>query len=338
MPSKKNNPYLWDMISIGDSGLDVFLEVAEAGVLYNASADQSLFCLSYLDTVPVDGISYSVAGNAANNAVGSSRLKMKTACYTELGSDLTAEKIVRQFEKEKVSSKFAHIHKGSESNYTVVINYNAERTQLSFRRERDYKMPLLEPSRWAYLTAMGHFPAKLYKDLYGYITRCRTKLGFNPGVEQIREGLESMKEILTRTSVLFLNKEEARQLFSFEMLREVDDTEELKALLFKAWDFGPEKVVITDGGNGAYAFDGKKYWHVGVLPVTVLEKTGAGDAFATATLAALFHGEPFQEALVWGALNGASVVQSVGPQAGLLSLTSINQMRKKHHKHRAREI
>lgn len=50
----------------------------------------------------------------------------------------------------------------------------------------------------------------------------------------------------------------------------------------------------------------------------LLKKTGAGDAYATAFIAALFYDKSIVEAMAWGAINSASVIEQIGPQAGLL--------------------
>ena len=65
------------------------------------------------------------------------------------------------------------------------------------------------------------------------------------------------------------------------------------------------------------------------IPELRIEATGAGDAFATAYLAALAHGLPHKVALRWGPMNAGSVVQQVGPQAGLLTKKEMEAQLKK---------
>jgi sugar/nucleoside kinase (ribokinase family) len=78
--------------------------------------------------------------------------------------------------------------------------------------------------------------------------------------------------------------------------------------------------VITDGANGAMAYDSinGKFMKVGVLPVDAYERTGAGDAFGSGCLSALIHGKTLDEALLWGTCNSASVIGYTGSQKGLL--------------------
>ncbi|MEK7161971.1 MAG: hypothetical protein AAB729_04775, partial [Patescibacteria group bacterium] len=57
--------------------------------------------------------------------------------------------------------------------------------------------------------------------------------------------------------------------------------------------------------------------------------TGAVDSFTTAYIAGLFYGLSHKEALCWAPINAGSVVQSIGPQAGLLTRQEIELRLKK---------
>lgn len=54
-------------------------------------------------------------------------------------------------------------------------------------------------------------------------------------------------------------------------------------------------------------------------PAPPVERTGAGDAYASTLLAALLHGLSIEEAVRWAPINSMSVVQHTGAQAGLLT-------------------
>jgi sugar/nucleoside kinase (ribokinase family) len=61
-----------------------------------------------------------------------------------------------------------------------------------------------------------------------------------------------------------------------------------------------------------------------------IESTGAGDAFASATTAALCSNVPLAEALRWGLMQASSVIQKVGAQAGLLDKPSLETYLQKY--------
>jgi len=58
-------------------------------------------------------------------------------------------------------------------------------------------------------------------------------------------------------------------------------------------------------------------------PAPPINRTGAGDAFASTFTAMRALGKTVPEALTYAPVNSMSVVQKVGAQAGLLSLPEI---------------
>jgi len=96
-------------------------------------------------------------------------------------------------------------------------------------------------------------------------------------------------------------------------------------LLQEMQGVGPNVVVITDGPNGAYAYDGYEGYFMPPFPDPKLpyERTGAGDAFAATFASAIALGKSLFDALLWSPVNSMSVVQQIGAQKGLLSQEEI---------------
>lgn len=83
---------------------------------------------------------------------------------------------------------------------------------------------------------------------------------------------------------------------------------------------GPKIVVITDGQNGSFAInDRSELFSQPIIPTTIVEKTGAGDAYASGFLAAIIHNLPISIAMKWGTLNACGTMTAIGAQNGLLS-------------------
>jgi sugar/nucleoside kinase (ribokinase family) len=324
---KQQNLPAYDIISVGDATLDVFVNLQEASVLCNLQKDVCQLCLSYADKIPVEKVQRLIGGNAANNAVGSSRLGLKAAFYSIVGNDETGRNIMETVCDAKVSCEYMQIDKKQESNYSVVLNYKGERTILVYHIDRTYKMPKFKPTKWFYLTSMGKNHMDFHMELLAHIKKTGAQLAFNPGTHQLKQGLEKLKPLLAETSVLFVNKEEAQRL--------VGQIADMKELIIAMKRVGPKIVVITDGDKGSYVHDGVVFWKCGITKTPVVERTGAGDSFATAFLAATIQGKDITEALHWGTMNSASVITKVGPQAGLLTKPQIQAWLKKYPKPRA---
>lgn len=318
-----------DIISIGDATIDTFLLIHDIEIK-NINGSQKAI-LNWGDKLPVDEFYRTVAGNAANNAVGSSRLGLKTAFYTVLAHDMGGREIVHKMEKEGVSSRYIEKNDRHPTNASTVLSFQGERTIFVYHEHRKYKLPNLVPSSWVYLTSMGVGFEKIHKDLVKYIDKYKVRLGFNPGTFQLRAGVKVNEPILKRTDLLSLNVEEA-QSWVGEHGR---DPEALCKHLVK---LGPKAVALTDGRSGAYSFSQEGFYYIPEYPGPKLEATGAGDAFTTAYISALFYGLPHKEALRWAPVNAGSVVQQIGPQAGLLTRAEIEKYLKKLKKFQTTEI
>lgn len=317
------NSQKFDIISIGDATLDTFLRLEDAVIIPSKEEHNPMLCLTYADKIPIEHFEQKIAGNAANNAIGSSRLGMRAAFYSIVGDDDSGKEIVRGIKKEGVSTKYLKMLRGAETNYTVVLNYNGERTQLIYRVNREYALPKLDKSKWVYYTAVGKNHATLERQIVDYVKATGAKLGFNPGAYQLERGAKALSNVLKVTSVLFVNKEEG-----YKLVGRCD----IKELLTKLHSLGPKIVIVTDGSKGACAYDEKIGYCMEVFPIKIVEMTGAGDAFATGVIGALHYGKELTEALRWGTANSTSVISYIGPQEGLLGVEGIQKMLKKYSK------
>jgi sugar/nucleoside kinase (ribokinase family) len=313
---------MYDIISIGDATLDTFIDLQTAKVICpKQNNGRCYLCLDYAEKTPIYSLIKKVAGNAANNAVGSARLGLKAAFWTIIGEDDTGRLVTATMKKEGVSPRFVQVAKGTESNFTVVLNYQGERTQLVYRQPRDYKLPKLNHTKWIYLTAMGKEYHLVVDDLIKFIEEHNISLAYNPGIEQITCNIDKCKNLISISKVLFVNKEEAQEIIAH-------NHPNIKIILKKLRALGPEIVVVTDGKNGSYVFDGNDFYHLGVWPAKLVERTGAGDAYATAFVAARFYKKSIEDAMKWGTINSASVIGKIGPQDGLLTLKQMKSQLK----------
>jgi ribokinase len=320
---------MFDIISIGDPTIDTFLIVKDVEIKEIDGVKKAV--INWGDKLPVDKFYRTVAGNAANNAVGSARLGLKTAFYCVVAHDTGGREIVHKMEKEGVSTRFIIKNDKHPTNASTVLSHDGERTIFVYHEHRKYKLPPLVHSSWVYLTSMGVGFETIYKDLAKYLDRYKARLGFNPGTFQLRAGSQKNKLILERTDLLSVNVEEA-QSWVGECKR---DPEELCKKLMK---LGPKAIALTDGRKGAYSYSEEGFYYIEEYPGPRIEATGAGDAFTTAYITALAHGLPHKEALRWGPMNAGSVVQQVGPQAGLLMKHEMEEQLSKLKKFQVIEI
>lgn len=319
MPEMEN----FDLLSIGDASMDVFMTPLESDTICRLDTKECSICFDYGDKIPVKNLEFSVGGNAANNAVGTKRLGISTGIVLTLGQDSVGDMIVKRLKDEGVDATYIIEQPATSSNYSTIINYSGERTIFVYHAPRSYEFPVHLPvTPWLYLTSMGESFRPFYIHVVDWLkANPQIKLAFNPGSWQMRSDPENIKDVMALTHVIFVNRDEAEKLTGFT---ESDKKE--RDLLIALSKLGPKICVITDGSNGSFAYDSinGKFLKAGVLPVDAYERTGAGDAFGSGALAALIHGKPLDEALIWGTCNSASVIGYTGSQKGLLKFEEMD--------------
>ncbi len=325
-----------DLIAIGDTTIDNFVKIHDAQVKCNLDKLKCMLCVEYGDKISVDKLIHLVAGNAANAAVGASRLKLSSSIYTNVGSDPAGKQILEKLKDEGVSTRYVLESKNMESNLSTVLSFQGERTIFVYHQKWDYKLPDLDLTRWVYFTSIApsFTDSNLLNELTLYLERVGSKLLYSPGTYQIKFGVKKNPKLLNLTEVFIVNLEEAKRILDYKD----DENLPVKKLLKNLLDLGPKMIVITDALSGSYSFDGEKFYHIKAFPANLVEMTGAGDAYATGLMSALFYGKDLAEAMRWGAANGAAVVEEVGPQAGLLTYNKMQERLKMNSKIVAQEI
>lgn len=308
-----------DFVAVGDIVTDAFIQMSDVRI--DTEPDQGdlghkEICFRLGDKIPFDDVEVVPAvGNSPNAAVSASRLGLRAGLVTDLGDDIYGQECLNQLKTESVDLSHITVHEGWKTNYHYVLRYGAERTILVNHQLYDYAFPNIDPApRWMYLSSLAENSLPYHEQIASYLeAHPETKLAFQPGTFQISLGYENLERMYKVSELFFCNKEEAEKILQVT-------TTEIPELLRMMREKGPKIVIITDGPNGAYTFDGEEMWHMPMYPdpKEPVDRTGAGDSFSSTFTSALALGKSIPEALEWGPVNSMSVVQQIGAQRGLL--------------------
>lgn len=320
----KNKQNRFDIISIGDSTIDTFIKIHDATIECDINKKDCKICLKYGGKIPVDGIYHGVAGNAANVAVAAVTLGLKCAIYTHLGGDWQGEMIKNELYARGVSGDYIMFEEDKSSNLSVVLTFKGERSILVYHQPWRYCLPKLADCAWIYFTSVSESftETNLVNEICSQVDKSGVKLVFSPGTYQIKANINKYPKLLERCDILILNLEEA-----YQVLGTGENSLSQRDILSKLLFLGPKTVVVTNGQEGSFATDGQKYLKIGVFTTNVAEKTGAGDAYSSAFLAAIIAGYPLGEAMVWGTINASHAISQTGSQNGLLSAKDLERHR-----------
>lgn len=303
-----------DFVAIGDTVVDAFIRLKDAQVTCDINKIRCTITLAFGDKIPYESIEVVPGvGNSANAAVAAARLGLNSALITNLGDDENGQLCLKTLSDARVDTRFVKVNQNRKTNYHYVLWFADDRTILVKHEDYDYTLPDIGEPKWLYLSSLAPNTLPFHHAIEHYLIDHPTiNLAFQPGTFQISQ-LPQLKGLLRRTDIFFCNMDEAVRILRI--------TRESEKLLRSLHALGPKTVVITDGPKGAYAYNGKNFYKQPPYPdpKPPLERTGAGDAFAATTVAALALDKNLPTALSWAAVNSMSVVQQVGAQKGLLS-------------------
>jgi len=311
-----------DFVCIGDVTQDNFFFIDEAEVHCDLRTDQCELALKYGEKIPVEEIGQSAGGNGANVAAGLSKLGFSTKLMTIFGGDERGAWIKRKLMEAGVDLESATTEEKRMSNMSGIILFRRERTILTYHSDGEARIGEIPETKWVYISSpAGKDQGTSYEMVKEYKkNHPGVKIAANPPMWDLKTGRNFLKPILEITDVLVLNWEEAETLLGSQKLKVKNQKlQGAKELLAGMAETGAKIVVVTDGPDGAYAFDGETFWHCGSFGVGAVEPTGAGDAFSSGFLAGLIDCGTVTGAMKWGTVNSYSVIQKIGSQAGLLS-------------------
>lgn len=303
---------MYDVISIGNATQDVFVEISKKYA-------KKEVCFLPGQKIEIGGVHYFTGGGAINSAVAFSRMGLKAAVVCALGNDPAAMAVENEIKKEKISNELV-IRTKKDTAYSVILTgFGKDRVILAYKgataslNEKTIKWKKLR-AKWIHISSL-HKDYRLTEKICCFAKKKGMKVALNPGKIELSAGLRKLEKTFRNVDVLFLNESEALSLTGKA------DIERNLAELQKYCGIS----VITAGPKGAYAFDGKFFYYKDVLPVEVVDATGAGDAFNSGFAAALCYGKPVEDALLWGTAQANSEVTAIGTKSVLLKKEQIKK-------------
>jgi len=301
------------ILSIGKATQDVFLRDEEFDPHVEGKVAYTHLPLGA--KLDITEAYFTTGGNATNVATTFARQGLHAKYLWVLGSeDPASHSILRELDHEGVDTTHVVLNGESRASYsTILLSPNGERTILNYQgkapnlKDIEAQLDALEHTDWVYPTALGSLStlARIIQDA----AKLGVKVMLNPAGSELEEP-EKLKALLADVDVLCLNKEE------MQLLVEGSDME---SLVRHGLNYCPV-VIVSDGPNGVCASDGETIVTAGMYEdVPVIDRTGAGDAFASGFLSQWAQGKSLEESIVFASANSTSVVSQIGAKPGILA-------------------
>lgn len=312
---------MFDIITVGGATIDSFLDT---NVHNHFIGKMNEICYPLGAKLRINNVDIFTGGGGCNTAVAFARIGLKTGFLGNLGNDYNGKLVLDELKKEKV--KFLGTISKDKTDFSMILDSKGrDRTVLTYKDasgKLNYnKIRKNYNTKWYYFSSVFGDSLDTMKKLAKH-AKNKVNIGFNASTYLAEQGVSKIKEILNATTILVLNKEEAELLIG---------KGSIENMLVKIRKTGPRIVCITDGKHGSYTFDGKMmYSQKPHSNIKVVEKTGAGDAYAATLVAGLIKRKSIEESMQLALTNAESVIRHKGAKNILLSWNKLNEQTRKH--------
>lgn len=296
----------FDVVTFGSAVVDIF---AETGL----AERRGFMAYPVGSKLLLKGMRFDIGGGGTNTAVAFARFGLKTGYIGKLDSGFGGSQILDLLKKEKVAflGKVESDRKIL-GGYSVILDSKEnDRTVLTFKGVNDdvgFSDLKKIKTKWLYFSSLLGESFETQKKLAKLFHGKGTKVAFNPSDYLIER--KNLKDILRYCDILVLNHEEAQMLVKKKI--------EGRSLLEALRKLGPRVVVVTNKDKKTLAFDGDEIYSLMPHKIKVVERTGAGDAFASGFVAGQIAGKTIQESLKLGLEESEAVIRHFGAKNNLL--------------------
>lgn len=318
---------MFDAATIGSATRDIFLET-ELVTIKRRDLIRGAYLLPVGEKLKIEKAVLAIGGNAVNAAVTFSRQGLRTICAAAVGNDAAGLELGHFLEKEKINP-FLKIDKKLPTAHSILLLDEGERTILGYAGASNNFV--LTPSdlkkmqaKWWHVSLSGH-SIVFFKKIISFAEKNKIAVSFNPTGHHLSRNRKEILANLPKIGLLTLNREEAAKLTGISFRR----PEEVFKKLDKKM---PGILAITDGRNGAVVSDNRFVYEAGIFAnKKIVDRTGAGDAFASGLVAGLLRQgigkndlanimpEKIKEALRLAMANAAAKVEKIGANNGVLT-------------------
>ena len=306
---------MYDVITVGSATVDALARTEFCEMIHDKKNKE---CIAYPvgAKILMEELVLTIGGGGTNSAVSLARLGHKVAFVGKIGSKYNSNRVIHQLKKEKVNTSLIIRSKTGRTGYSIVLDSKKhDRTILAFRGSNndlgfnEINLKKMK-TKWFYFSSLLGKSYKTLEKIANYASKNNIKITFNISSYLAKKGKKYLKNILRKTNILVLNKDEAHILIG---------KGRIEVLLKNLNKLGPEIVAITDGKNGVYVYNNNTIYFGKPNNIKIVETTGAGDAFASSFLCGIIRKNDIEFAMKLGITNAESVIQYHGAKEKLLT-------------------
>lgn len=332
-----------DVITIGSATMDVFVECDDANIVsvYTKNKKSEFMSYPYGSKIEITSFASNVGGGGVNTALNFANLGFKTSAICKIGDDIYSKGVLNALNQSTLDLSNIIQDKLVSTGFSIILlSFQGDRTVLAQRganatlKKSEINFNAIKQAKLLYIAPLSGESNKVLGSIVDFACENGVQVCFNAGTTSLKKGFDYIKKIIDAAEIVVMNKEEASMCTKIEVRPDSSSQKfskelihpDIKKMLEKLKVGKAKVIVITDGANGAYAFDGKTFYQCDTFPSNVISTLGAGDAFSSTFCATLSKTNfDIGKSLMCAAVNSASVVSHFGASEGFLTFEQIKQ-------------
>jgi ribokinase len=301
----------FDVVGFGALNVDKLFKVNRI-----AAKEEESFITDFAETC---------GGSAANTVVGLARLGCRVGFVGKVAADREGRMLLGEFRKESVDTRGIAVAKQGRSGTVMgFVDEDGERALYIDPGVNDQVEFSEKNKKYASQTVFLHLTSLVGEESFQAQKRIVEALpedvmvSLDPGALYARKGLAALESIVENCFVLMPNAGELELLTGM-----ADYRSGAEAMLRK----GVKVVAVKLGSRGCYVTDGRQSHSVEAFKVSVVDTTGAGDAFCAGFLYGLINHKGLEECGRTGNFVASRCTTRMGARAGLPTVKDLAKNR-----------
>lgn len=259
-------------------------------------------------------------GDTINTAVAAARLGSKVGYITRVGNDFFKDFLIDSWQAENMDISYVKLVDGYNGLYFISRQKSGERQVASYRKKSaatfilpdDIPEEYIERASIIYSTgitqSLSNSAKEAVKKAFSIASEKECSVAYDPNYRSqlwsINDAKETLEEIIDYIDIIFLNAiNDAEKLYGISSPDKI---------IKHFWDKGISTVVVKLGKAGSTIGYNGEIIHIPACVTTVVDTTGAGDAYNGAFLHGVAAGyTPFESAKL-ACIDAGMQIQNLG--------------------------
>jgi ribokinase len=259
-----------------------------------------------LETVEREGhlLQKSGGGSAANAVYSMSRMGFSTGFIGNVGNDQDGDFLIRSMGMVECT----HVKRTTNTGTCISLIAEHDRSLILLPNANDDIIIDKEDVEYANRSSIVHLSSfvgdSALRQQIGLVASLNADVivSFDPGEVYAKKGLDAIHPIIERSNIMFVNEHELLEITGQKGAAGVGDL----------MSMGPGTVMLKLGAAGSIVFSGGANHFIPAKRVKVVDKTGAGDVYASGFLAGVVRGWSAEECGEFATQAAAGSVASTG--------------------------